>query len=962
MANPRYETHIAPLLKQRCVRCHNDQAQKAELDLSTPQGLFKGGESGAAVVPGKLDESYLYDMVHEGAMPPEGEGQKLSARELEILETWISSGAPFAGETDPAELVASAEVNNHEIEPLMLLRCAVCHGLRVQEGGLDLRTKTSMLKGGKSGPAIVLGRPKESLLLKRIHSGEMPPKKLMRSANVRPMESGELAQLARWIELGAPEVQIQPDVASTTPDPLVSDEDRQHWAFQTPQRPKLPTVASESLVQNPIDAFVLHKLEDRGLSLNPPADKLALIRRASFDLLGLPPAQDEVERFLADESPDAYARLIDRLLQSPHYGERWARHWLDLAGYADSEGKRSADPLRPYAYKYRDYVIRSLNADKPYDRFLTEQIAGDELEDLAGKQQLTQAQLDNLIATGFLRMAPDGTGSDPVNFVEERIEVISDEIDVFSSGVLGLTMKCARCHTHKYDPLPQRDYYRLTAVFRGAFDEHDWLKPNITRGQSQDKGPGRFLYMGSADEFAEVAEEVAKLKDQRKEIQQQLKAIEAEVRQQYTEKQLAALSDEVREDVKQMLSTPAADRDEAQQELAKKFEKKLRPSTKELANLPDYKKQADPLNKRLTALDKTPVPDVRIRALWDRGDPSPAYMYRRGDPLQPARLVGPGVPSVLTDGKTPFDVQPPWPGAKKSGRRLALAKWLTQPDNPLTARVMINRVWYHHFGRGIVDSLTNFGKLAATPTHPELLDYLATEFVGEQDWSLKQLHRMIMTSATYQQSSLADEDRLALDPDGSLLSRMPLRRLSAEELRDSMLAVSGTLNTRQFGEPDPVTVRKDGLVTVKPADGGGYRRSIYVLQRRTTVPTVLETFDLPQMNPNCAERTSSTVAQQALYMLNNGRVLELSEALAARIAQAAGTDHARQIDQLFRTAISRPPTDAERELLLEQYAALIAVWSEQAGADEAIKKPAEALALESLCHTVLNSAAFLYVD
>ena len=477
---PIFETDIQPLLKERCVRCHGGRSTKAGLDLTSLETIFKGGESGRVIVPGHVRKSVLYDLVHEGTMPP-SKRDKLSEVEVARIHKWIEEGAPSKKKV----VNPYPEVTQHDILPIMRLRCTVCHGIRETAGGLDLRTKEAMLKGGKSGPAMVLRQPEKSLLLKKIHSGKMPPRDRLIKASVKPMPNDEFELLTRWIELGAPEVDIKPDVAGVDGDPLVSDEERDFWAFQAPKKVHVPTVQAKKLVRNPIDAFLLRKLEASGLTYSPEADKLTLLRRAHLDLIGLPPTAEQVKAFLEDDDPQAYEKLIDRLLASPHYGERWGRYWLDLAGYADSEGKRSADPIRPHAWRYRDYVIRSLNEDKPYNRFLIEQIAGDELVDYTNADKVTPEIMTNLIATGFLRMTPDGTGSDVVNLAENRLEVIGDEIKVLSGGVMGLTMHCARCHSHKYDPIPQRDYYRLLAVFKGAYDEHDWLKPTSVPGQSR---------------------------------------------------------------------------------------------------------------------------------------------------------------------------------------------------------------------------------------------------------------------------------------------------------------------------------------------------------------------------------------------------------------------------------------------------------------------------------------------
>ncbi|MEQ8789134.1 MAG: DUF1553 domain-containing protein [Pirellulaceae bacterium] len=956
---PRFETHIAPIFRAHCVQCHSADATKAELDLSTVQGVFKGSESGVIIEPGKLEESLLWDMVHEGFMPPEGEGvAPLSEKQLAVIRTWIESGAPLVAKVSPDQLASADEITNLDIEPLMRLRCTTCHGLRKQEAGLDLRTKAAMLKGGKSGPAIVPGKPEESLIVQKIHAGEMPPKEQLVRAGVRPMEAIELESLKKWITAGAPEVPAIPDVATNEPDPLVTDEDRQHWAFQPPRDVTPPAIDSPR-VRNPIDAFVLKRLREAGLELAPEADRQSLMRRAYFDLTGLPPTPQQVERFLQDDDPLAYEHLIDRLLDSPHYGERWGRFWLDAAGYADSEGKRSADPLRPYAYKYRDYVIRAFNSDKPYDRFLMEQIAGDELADYENSEALTQEMVDNLVATGFLRMAPDGTGSDIVNTVVERLEVINDEIDIFSSTVLGLTMKCARCHSHKYDPLPQRDYYRLAAVFKGAFDEHDWLKPASVPGQTKTDDGRRFLACATPDEMESIEEQNQRIAEEIKHLEEELERTADEFRARHLRQQLAMLPEALHDELRKMLATPAKQRTERQKELAKEYENRLTLDDKEVTKADGYSRAKTEIDRQIKSLEGEKAGGPLIRALWDRGEPSPTYILRRGEFNQPGRLVGPGVPSVLTDGRTPFEVEPPWPGASSTGRRLALARWLIEPDHPLTSRVMINRIWKHHFGEGIVRSLDNFGKLGAPPTHPDLLDWLAREFVA-QGWSMKSMHRLMMTSSTYRQSSLVSREADRRDPENELVSRMPLRRMDAEEVRDSLIFVAGRLKEEQFGRPDPVSVRGDGLVT-SVADDGMWRRSIYLKQRRKEIATVLETFDLPQMNPNCRDRVQSTVAQQALYLMNNAMVRQLADAFADRVA-AETLDPLTQIDRVYQIALGRAPTDDERAVASETLNELSAEWTRHLQREEKSTDDAPHRALATFCHTMMNSAGFIYID
>ena len=952
---PLFERDVLPVFKAKCAGCHNPKSPKAELDLTSAAGVFRGGESGEILDHSKPEDSLLYDMVHEKLMPPKGKPQ-LSDRELELIESWIKTGAR-------ASAASVTSVSQHDVLPILFSRCTVCHGLRTQEAGLDLRTKALMLKGGKSGPAIVPGKPHDSLLLKRIHSKEMPPGKRIIDVGVRPPEADEIELITQWIAAGCPEIEMTPDIATTTDDPLVSNQDRQFWAFQPPQPQTEPDVKAVDRVRSPIDAFVLARLEARGLTLSPEADRLTLIRRVAFDLTGLPPKWLDVERFLADQRPDAYEQMVERFLASNDYGERWAQYWLDLAGYADSEGKRSADPIRPHAWRYRDYVIRAFNNDKPYDHFLMQQIAGDELADYENAPEMTQELVDNLVATAFLRMAPDGTGSDIVNTVIERLEVITDEIDILGSAVLGLTIKCAQCHTHKYDPIPQRDYYRLMAIFRGAYDEHDWLKPSVVPGQTIVKSPGRVLDFVTAEEKAEWQAEQAAIEKQIAELKSNL----ARQRLQLTEKHVAAriakLPAELREDLKKMLATPAAKRDAVLRYLGTKFEKQLAVTETELKKLePGYAKQVANIEiqtKDLTA--KMPSRPI-IRALWDRGVPSPAYIYRRGEFNNPGRLVGPGVPSMLTDGKTPFDVKPPWPGAKKTGRRLAFAKWLTQPDHPLTARVMVNRIWKNHFGTGIVTSTENFGHTGASPTHPKLLDWLAREFIAN-GWSVKAMHRLMLNSSTYRQQSGLIESAGRTDPENSLLWRMPLRRLEAEAVRDSIVFVADRLDRRRFGKPDPVDVRADGLVTSLPT-AAGYRRSIYVLHRRKEMPTILENFDLPQMIPNCIERPNSTVASQALHLMNNAMVRDLAADFATSTIRQVGDQPHRQVEHVYHTALSRTPSSVERELAVAAIDELTRQWQTELAVDGQPGDASQARlkALSNFCHTIVNSAAFLYVD
>jgi cytochrome c553 len=945
---PRFETDVRPILESKCFRCHSGKRKKADLDLSSLAGIMKGSESGAVIVPGKADKSTLYEMVHSGKMPPV-KNSRLSEAEVATIRRWIDAGG--AGWQPAATAGTSpkpAQVTQRDMMPLLLAHCAACHG-REHKGGLDVRTRAGMLKGGKSGPALVPGHPEKSLLLKELPTGEKHPLQQLIDVGVRPMTDDSIAKLKEWIARGAPEVPWQPDVATGQPDSMVSDRDREFWAFQPPAATVVAAgwqpAPQGARVRNPIDAFICKKLEEKKATLSAEADRLPLLRRAYFDLIGLPPSFEEIQAFLADVAPDAYERMIDRLLASPRYGERWGRYWLDAAGYADSDGKRNADTIRPFAYRYRDYVIRSFNADKPYDRFLLEQIAGDELADYE-RGPLIPEIMDNLVATGFLRQVPDGTGASVVNLVPDRLDVMADQMEVLGGVVLGLTLKCARCHSHKYDPIPQRDYYRLLAVFKGALDEYDWLTPD-----------SRSLRVALPEERERWQAHNRVLKDQLEVLRDKLHRLAKLREQTQREKRLAQLAPPLQKDLRNMLATPEAKRDAGQKELARKFAGLLFMSLAELERIDDaFRKAARESQKQTQALNDRLWPEPAIQALWDRGQPSPAFVYRRGDFQTPAQVVGPGVPTVLTNGKTPFNVQPPWPGARQTGRRLALARWLIRPEHPLTARVMVNRIWKHHFGQGIVKTLDNFGHTGARPSHPELLDWLAREFV-RQGWSVKAMHRVMMTSSTYrQQSRLGAEERHLEQGDG-LLARMPLKRMEAEVLYDSLLYISGRLDSRPYGPADPIEARDDGLVT-PVGTAAGWRRAVYVLQRRKTMPTVLENFDLPQMAPNCVQRVNTTVASQALYLLNNSQVYQLAGSFADRITQEAGTEPGRQIERIYWSALGRPPTQEETSAGLDALVQFRSSWVRAGNKPE----EAERKALADYCHTIFNFAGFLYID
>ena len=969
----RFESDILPIFEAKCLACHGEKLQQNGLDLRTLESVLKGGESGPAVEPGSVGESLLYEKVKSGSMPLGGE--KLKAEEMELLRRWINAGALRADE-DVGAAGKSADavpVSYRDVTMSILhVRCVVCHGKRKQDGALDVRTRASLLRGGESGPSIIPGKPDESLLIQRIDAGEMPPLGLQRPYAVRPVTSAELEKLRQWIAAGAPEGREEVLKVDGGPDPLVSEEDRKFWSLQPPKRPKVPEVKGKELVRTPIDAFLLEKLEEKRLSFSPEADRWVLLRRAYMDLIGLPPDPEEVEAYLRDDSPDAYERVIDRLLASPHYGERWGRYWLDAAGYADSEGNNEADYVRSNAYRYRDYVIRSLNGDKPYDRFLMEQIAGDELFDYKAAGELTSDQRSKLVATGFLRTAPDGTYDITENFIPARLDVIANQVDIFSSTVMGLTMACAQCHSHKYDPIPQRDYYRFSAIFQTAYDPYDWLLPNqqlidIDYGVTL---PERYLPHAPEAERREVEAYNAPIRKEMERLERSLEEKARPHREKLLEEKLGQLPEGIRKDLRAALATAPEQLTDVQKYLTRKFEGSLEVKKEELEEkFEEYKEEAAKITQAIKAAKKKLKRKPEIRALFDLGEnPTPNYLLRRGDYQSPQGRVEPGVPSVFRAGLKPYKVVKPTWTTDTSGRRLALARWLVQPNHPLTARVIVNRVWQDHFGGGLVETAGNFGRTGEKPSHPELLDWLATEFV-RQGWSFKALHKLIMTSTAYRQASRDEASRASReekDPGNRFLSRFPLRRLDADAIRDTILKVAGRLDRTQYGPAVELEVGEDGEIVGKCGNQNqGCRRSIYLLQRRSRPVTMLQAFDAPQLNPNCLKRPESTVSTQALQLWNSEMTRQNSRYFAGRVMDAVGEeDVGKQVERVYLAALSRWPTDEERAAA-EEIVGLKRKWTEhfETKVPQGPKAPrARWEALATFCHAIFNSAEFIFID
>jgi mono/diheme cytochrome c family protein len=853
---------------------------------------------------------------------------------------------------------APAPTFESTVRPILKAHCFQCHGVEGErEGGLDLRLKRLMAKGGESGPAIMPGNSGKSLLQKRITSGEMPPE------GNAPLTPVQIAVIARWIDAGAKTAGLEPENVGS--GLLITAADRSYWAFQPIRRPKAPTIKNAVRVRTPIDSFVLSRLEEHGGTFSPDAARLTLLRRAYFDLLGLPPTPDEVDRFLADDRPDAWERLIDHLSSSPHYGERWGRHWLDVAGYADSEGYTNDDTERQWAWKYRDYVIRSFNADKPFDEFIQEQLAGDEMV-LPPYENLKPEEVDKIIATGFLRMAPDGTGAGGVDQGVARNQVLADTINIVSSSLLGITVGCAQCHEHRYDPIPQADYYRMRAMFEPGYDWKNWRAPRARLIS---------LYTDADRKQSQTVEVEARKVDA-----ERLKK-QAEYIEQTFERELAKLPEEIRVTVRAARDTPANKRTDEQTALIKKY-----PSINVTAgSLYLYDRTAaDELKKRAAEAAKvraTKPKEEFVRALTEIPGKLPkTFLFFRGDPGQPKQELQPAGLTILTASGALPDPSLPAIDTKlpTSGRRLAYARRLTDGKHPLVARVLVNRIWMHHFGRGIVSTPGDLGMLGERPTHPQLLDWLADEFMAG-GWSVKHLHRLIMTSTVYRQSSQANSELRQIDPDNHLYGRMPMRRLEAEAIRDAILSASGRLNLKRFGPPVAVmadrvgqfVIGKENLNAGRPGavigmNGEEFRRSVYVQVRRSRPLAVLDTFDMPRMDPNCDARATSTVAPQALMLMNNGFVVSESEALAARVIREAGDGIENQVRRAWKLTYCRDPNSEElgeaAAFLSEQIEYMQAAASEKKNKQPAGKPSPKLQALASFCQTLLGSNEFLYVE
>ncbi|MDX1935224.1 MAG: DUF1553 domain-containing protein [Capsulimonadales bacterium] len=967
-----------------------------------------------------------------GVTTHRGEGDGTEMRWYRVANATAAGAAILlalmaAGRTPAAPPVSSGRENalfETKVRPLLLSSCVSCHGKEHPQGGLRLDAP------------VTIAQAEEMLRRVRGEGGKtrMPP------GGALPAD--KIATLAHWVRTGA-----KWPAGKTIPVETLAEKGRQHRVFQPLRRPSVPPVRAKTSVRNPIDAFVLRRLEAKGMTLSPNASRPELIRRLSYDLTGLPPTPEEVAAFVADPAPDAYARLVDRLLASPHYGEKWARHWLDLVRYAETNSYERDNP-KPHAYKYRDYVIRSFNEDLPFDRFIREQIAGDELP--GGNEAA-------LVATGYYRL---GIWDDePADVKQAEFDDLDDLVTTTGQTFLGLTLDCARCHDHKLDPISQQDYYRFVSFFRnvnrfrngGPTDEavyfatearkkeyearaaalaakraenerllreittahrleraramraddltdvvyryyegtwpgipdFDALKPTATgtlnpgfldlRPRKREENYG-FVFEGTLNipRDGEYTFHLDTDDGSRLRINGQ-KTLETTApsgpdTERKAEVRLAAGRVSFRLEYQQAVGPAGISLAWSGPGFARRSlsaPESVAPASLpaiESAEIPlllgaeKAKRYAELIKERDELAKQDAAPD-RVLVVTESGPTAPeTFVLERGDPTAPRAKVEPGFPVCIGGGTA--TVAPP-SGAKSAGRRTALAHWLASPDNPLTARVFVNRLWQHHFGRGIVRTPNDFGLQGAPPTHPELLDWLAAEFI-RQGWSIKAMHRLILNSNTYRQSARGTTVARARDPENDLFGRFEPRRLTAEEIRDSLLAVAGNLNPILYGPSVYPEIPKD-ILAGQSIPGAGWhtdrmtpedrnRRSIYIHVKRSLIYPLLASFDLPETDRTSPFRFASVQPTQALAMMNGDLTHRQAAVLAGRVAKEAGTEGTAFARRLLSLVLQRPPTGAQ---IAESVALMERL--KRRGANE--ERARHYLAL-----TALNLNEFFYVD
>lgn len=804
----------------------------------------------------------------------------------------------------PADQLNFFEKN---IRPVLVEHCYKCHSAESDKvkGGFTLDTKLGLELGGESGhPGVTPGQPSQSTLYEAVTWAnadmQMPPK------NKLPEEA--IANIKKWIEMGAPDPRVQ-EVPNATGGRRVidMDEGRKHWAFQKPEKPQPPPVKTQDWAKTDIDRFILASMEEKGLAPLPDADRRTLIRRIAYDLTGLPPTPDEVRAFVEDTSADALKRVIDQYLDSPRFGERWARHWLDVARYAESSGKE-VNLLYPHAWRFRDYVIDAFNRDKPYDQFLKEQLAGDLL-----RFDDKRDQAEKIVATGFLAIGAKGHNTrDRRQFA---MDLVDEQIDAVSQSMLGLTLACARCHDHKFDPVTQRDYYALAGIFMSSETLYG------TYSQLQNLTPSTLIELGrEAGQIAALAPispaEVQELKNR---VRQATEAAEQVQREVLSERDTG---------------NPAA----------------------RFLRVRAARDRASTIQADLDLFHEDGTPRALAMGVLDRERPINTPLLVRGDVQQPSEVVPRGLVEVLCEKGEPLSI-------REGSGRLDLAYWIASNENPLTARVMANRVWLKLMGQGIVPTPDNFGLMGQAPTHPELLDHLAVSFM-ENGWSVKQLIREILMSRVYQLGSGHHAENFAIDPDNTWRWRMTPRRLEAEAIRDAMLAVSGELNlypidgslVTRAGEGREGLINLAREVASKPFN----YRSIYLPIVRDQIPEFLNVFDFPDASLVSGERDSTNVPGQSLFLMNNPQVLAMADAFARRIAEYEG-DGPQRLAYAYELVFARPPTENEMTAIKrfwQEFPRQAAGGKTTAQAQEQARKAA----LSAFCQGLFASAEFRYIN
>jgi cytochrome c553 len=939
-----------------------------------------------------------------------------------LLLPTLAARAP--GQTPPATDQGAA-LFREQVRPVLVGKCLTCHGRDKKKGGLDLSRRQGALTGGESGAAVTPGKAAGSLIYQRLAAREMPPQ--------NPLTPRQVAAFKQWIDAGAPYAD----------EPLVAEAKRagpDWWAFRPVRRPAVPRSRFDALAANPVDRFLFARLEAKGLRPSPPASRLALLRRVTFDLTGLPPTPEEVDEFLKDSSPDAYEKVVDRLLASPAYGERWGRHWLDVVRYGESHGYEQ-NHLRPNAWPYRDYVIRAFNVDKPYDRFLVEQLAGD----VIGRGDPAVEP-----ATGFLVAGVhDTVGNQTVEGQrQDRLNDLDDMVSTVGATFLGLTVGCARCHDHKFDPIPQKDYYRLAAVFAGVYHGDRPLTPPPTtrqrmketeqlraklyrswaelidlqtearelllRSEGVNPVPRPAVHVSrNVEDFAPVKARFLRLtilatrngdepcldeleiygKDGDTNLalaSRGAKASASSLLPGYAIHKVAHLNDgkygndwswvsnergrgwvqialpKVQEVRRVVWSRDASILPRFYDRLATKYRVEVSldgkawetvrtgddrvPGAEAIPHLTLFRMLNAEQQKRWRQLTRTladgaqeipsEMPTVAVAYAGQfAAIPETTYLLKRGDVMRRGEVVTPGALSQLPGLSSELALEPK---LGEAGRRLALARWIADPQNPLTARVLVNRVWQYHFGQGLVSTPSDFGFNGDRPSHPELLDWLAADFVAG-GWRLKRLHRLLVTSTAYQQSSNANPEGQAADAGNQLLWRMPLRRLEAEALRDAMLAVCGNLD-RQMGGPGfrLFKYRVVNVAIYEPLEEQGpdtWRRAVYRQQARAIRENLMASFDCPECAQRTPRRDVTTTPLQALSLLNGAFTAQQAEVFADRLEDEVGDRLVAQVKRAFRLAFGRAPTDAEQRL-----------------AEALVRRHG----LKALCRALLNANEFLY--